>query len=263
MSATTSDGRRGGRAALLAELTAVAVAAQFLTITPPLIRRLFRPEELGRAVGYFPLIGLGLGLALAGLHLLLELAFPPLVAAALVLVAWVGLSGGLHLDGFLDSCDGLFGGYTPEDRLRIMRDERVGAYAVAGGVLLLLLKLTALASSANTALALVLAPVLGRCAIAVTLVALPYARDRGLGRDMKDHARPVRALQAGAVAAIVAVATGGVIGVAALVVAAATAAALSRFFLGRIPGMTGDTYGATCEVVEVAVLLVLTAGWAP
>ena len=76
----------------------------------------------------------------------LRLVFPGSVAAALVLVAWVALTGALHLDGFLDACDGLLGGGTPEERLRIMRDERVGAFALAGGILLLLVKYSALAA---------------------------------------------------------------------------------------------------------------------
>ena len=110
------------------------------------------------------------------------------VTAALVLAAWVLGTGALHLDGFLDSCDGLFGGHTPEARLRIIRDERAGAFAVIGGILLLLLKYAALAGNPDPLAALVVAPVLGRWGMAVAVVCFPYGRAEGLGRAMKDHA---------------------------------------------------------------------------
>ena len=85
-------------------------ALQFLTIAPPLSRRMFTPGEMGRAVGYFPVVGLALGGLLYGLDEMLRFIWPDGLCAALVLLAWVLADGSaLHLDGFLDSCDGLFG----------------------------------------------------------------------------------------------------------------------------------------------------------
>ena len=147
--------RRSWLAAVRGVFVAFLAALQFLTIVPPLIRRPFTAVELGRSVGWFPLVGLLLGGVLAGTDRVLGLVFPPAVSAALLLAVWVLLTGGLHLDGFLDSCDGLFGGRTPEARLRIMRDERVGAYAVIGGVLLLLMKYACLTSLMERTTALV------------------------------------------------------------------------------------------------------------
>src|SRR5438128_442116 len=104
-------------------MIAFLAALQFLTLMPPVVRRPFTRDELGRAVGFFPVVGLLLGGWLAGADRLCEwLRLPPGVAAVFVLVAWVTATGALHLDGLLDSCDGLFGGGTPDDRLRIMRD---------------------------------------------------------------------------------------------------------------------------------------------
>ncbi len=230
-------------------------ALQFLTVVPPLVRRPFTLPELGGAVGYFPFIGVLLGLLLTALHAGLRLVLPQNVVAALVLAAWVILTGALHLDGFLDSCDGLFGGATPEDRLRILRDEQVGAFAMAGGVLLLLVKYAALSSSPDPFPALFLAPVLGRWGMALAVVAFPYARAEGLGRAMKDHAGP-RAL---ALATVVAFGTawfaGGVRGLLAGALVAGLTWAVARFTLARIPGLTGDIYGAICELAEVAVLV--------
>src|SRR5205807_1735228 len=97
-----------------------------------------------------------------GLSELLGLVWPPGISAALVLLAWVLATGALHLDGFLDSCDGLFGAQLPEKRLRIMMDERVGAFAVVGASLLLLIKYLALSGIEERLSAYLLAPALGR-----------------------------------------------------------------------------------------------------
>ena len=241
-------------------LSAILVAAQFLTTMPPLIKRPFTPQELGRSVAFFPLVGLGLGLVLAGINALLSLLFPPALSTALLLAAWVLLTGVLHLDGFLDACDGLFGGFTPETRLHIMRDERVGAYALAGGVLLLLIKFTALTAVPNPTIALILIPTLGRWAISLALVSFPYARETGLGRAMKDEAGAAERLLATAFALIVAIIAGGWLGLVAMAAVALTVWLGSKYVMKRIPGLTGDIYGTLCEISEVVVLLALVAG---
>ena len=114
----------------------VLTAFQFLTIFPAVIRRAFTAEELGQAVGFFPLVGLAVGGILYGLEFALRLLFPMPLVAVMIVSVWLLLTRALHFDGFLDMCDGLFGGFTPERRLEIMRDSRVGAFGVAGGGLL-------------------------------------------------------------------------------------------------------------------------------
>jgi adenosylcobinamide-GDP ribazoletransferase len=245
-------GFRGGLAAL-------AAAVQFLTVMPPLVRRPFTPQELGGAVGWFPAAGLLLGGLLAGLDWCLAWAFPPGVTAALVLAAWVLCTGALHLDGFLDSCDGLFGGHTPEARLRIMRDERAGAFAVIGGILLLLLKFAALAGNPNRLVALIVAPVIGRWGMAVAVVGFPYGRAEGLGRAMKDHAGWVQVALASVSALAVALPV-GVRALLALPLAGALTWVAGRFVLRRLQGLTGDIYGALCELMEAVVLLLFVEG---
>jgi adenosylcobinamide-GDP ribazoletransferase len=163
------------------------------------------------------------------------------------------------LDGFLDSCDGLFGGRTPEDRLRILRDERVGAFAVIGGILLLLLKFQSLAALPGRSAALCLAPVLGRWGMAAAVVAFPYARAEGLGRVMKDHARWGQALLASAIAAAASWFIAGPFGWLILLLCGALMFLITRFVMTRLPGLTGDIYGALCELLEVLVLLSFVA----
>jgi adenosylcobinamide-GDP ribazoletransferase len=245
-------------------VNAFLTAIQFLLVSPAFIRRPFTAQELGASVGFFPLAGLILGGMLAGADWLMGLCMPNLARSALLLGMWVLMSGALHLDGFLDACDGLLGGFEPEQRLRIMRDERVGAYALAGGVLLLLAKFSAIASLSIRTPAFLLAPVLGRWAIAWAVTSFPYARESGLGKSMKDNATRMQLILASILSLVVTGATmllfpGRIFHVLGAAAAAGLVAWLTaRFVMKRIPGLTGDIYGAINELVELAVLIVLT-----
>jgi len=200
-----------------------------------------------------------LGGVLYGLDYSLSLVFPLPVTAILVLAAWLLLTRALHFDGFLDTCDGLFGGFTPERRLEIMRDSRVGAFGVAGGGLLLLAKYAALVSLQGLS-GLVFAPVLGRWVLSIAIFAYPYAREKGLGRDMKDNVRWPQVILATVVAVIVAWLLAGWMGLLAFALAGIVLWLGAGFVLRRIPGLTGDSYGALCELTELAVLLFFTTG---
>jgi adenosylcobinamide-GDP ribazoletransferase len=246
-----------------APLTAFLTAVQFLLISPAFIKRPFTARELGAAVGFYPLVGLILGGLLLAADYLLGLFLPPLVRIALVLALWVILTGALHLDGFLDACDGLLGGFTPESRMEIMRDERVGAFALVGGVLLLLVKFSALSAVRPIAPALVLAPVLSRWGMAIALVAFPYARPHGLGRAAKDNATRQQAILATVLALLISLAVAWFWADWRILLAMAGAALVvwagAKYTLRRIPGLTGDIYGALNEIIEVIVLLMLAS----
>jgi adenosylcobinamide-GDP ribazoletransferase len=255
--------RRPLRIRLGGNVIALLAAFQFLTVMPPLVRRPFTAHEMGQAVGWFPLVGVGLGCVLAGACYALSLIFPPSVTAVLVLAIWVLITGALHLDGFLDSCDGLFGGHTAEARLRIMRDERAGAFAVIGGILLLLTKYACVASLADRVVPLVLAPTIGRWGMALAVVAFPYARPEGLGRALKDNAGWPQLVLASVVAVTAAALATEWLGMAAMAIAGAMTLAVGRFALGRLEGCTGDIYGALCELLETGALLLFVAGGTP
>jgi adenosylcobinamide-GDP ribazoletransferase len=222
---------------------------------PPIIRRPLTGEELGGAVAYFPAVGLVLGLVLVGLDRLFCLALQPRVVDVLVLIAWATLRGALPLDGFLDTCDGLLGGRTPERRMEIMRDHRVGAFALVGGVLLVLLKVTALGAVGRRAAALLTAPVVGRWAMSLALAAFPYARAEGAGRLLRDHVGAGHLAVATVLALLAVLVSGGWSGLGALALGGVATLAIARYAMWRIPGLTGDIYGAICELVEVVVLL--------
>jgi adenosylcobinamide-GDP ribazoletransferase len=248
-----------GPPVVVAWLQAPCFAAQFLTVLPALVRRPPHADDLGRSEAFFPLIGLLLGAIVAGADLLLQPVASPLVRDVMVVALLAGLTGALHLDGLIDTFDGLFAGRSPERRLEIMRDPRAGAFGVVTVVLLLALKLAALASlPADLRIAaLVIAPGLGRWAIVLVTATFPYARPEGMGRAFKASIKRRHVVVAGALALG---AAGAVVGAGGIVVwLAASAAALlaGRWVTSRLGGVTGDVYGAICELVEAGVLVAL------
>lgn len=241
-------------------ISPIFIALQFLTLIPPLIRREMSDRELGLAVGWFPLVGMIVGGVMIAADWLLEVIFPIEIVVIMLLAIWLMQSGALHFDGWLDALDGLFGGRTPESRLEIMKDERVGAFGLTGGVLLLLLKWKALSISFSFT-ALLIAPILGRWAMVVVIVLFPYGREYGLGKVMKDEAGWGQVLLATLLAAPIAYGLLGWAGFALMGIVLIAVFLLGWFTMTRIPGLTGDIYGAICELSETLVLLALVTRW--
>ena len=237
-------------------MISLLAAFQFLSISPAFVRREFGPLELGRAVGFFPLVGAAIGALLWAFASFAQALFPAEIIAVLTLGVWLVLTRALHFDGFLDSCDGLFGSFSPERRLEIMRDSRVGAFAVAGGGLLLLAKYAAILSLSNLS-GLMLAPILGRWAMSLVIVAFPYARHEGLGSWMKAHAGWAQALLATLLASAFLLWLASAQTLLLVLVSLLALLLLAALFLRRIGGLTGDAYGAICELLELVVLLSL------
>jgi len=240
-------------------LSRFLAALQFLTIIPIPWRRKVQPEELGRSAGYFPLIGLIIGFILAGLNWLFRLILPSAVVNALLLVFMVVISGALHLDGFADTCDGIAGHRTVEDRLRIMHDSRVGGFGLIGVVLLLLVKYVSLSSIPEPLLmtSLVLMPVVGRWAMTYAIFAYPYARQSGLGQAFKQGTTWSKFAMATIIAVAVVVILAQLIGLALMFFIWVITVAMAAYFKGKFSGLTGDNYGAINEVAEVSVLILI------
>jgi len=238
----------------------VVAAFAFLTRLPvwrgPLVDR-----DLGRAVTFFPLVGLVIGLVLTGLCFALDQWLPPFVLAVLVAAMAAMLTGGLHLDGFADLFDALGGGRGDRARmLEIMRDSRVGAHGAAALVFLLLAKVAALTQlvSRHDLLAVLAFPTIARWVVAPLIVMFPYARPEGLGRAFKGEAGRAQLLGATAIAAVVVIALGGRFVLPALG-ALAAALLLASWLMRRLGGLTGDVYGAAIELAEVTALTLSTA----
>ncbi|MCG4455214.1 adenosylcobinamide-GDP ribazoletransferase [Pseudomonas sp. MMS21-TM103] len=239
-------------------MTALLIALQFLTRLPVRLAAMPSAQETGRSLLWYPVVGLLIGLLLLGVHYLLGDA-PALLQAALLLVIWVGLSGGLHLDGLADSADAWAGGFGDRERtLAIMKDPRSGPMAVVVLVLLLLLKFVALVVllQAGKIVVLLLVPWLARTLLPLLLLSTPYVRPGGLGQALAEQL-PRRQLPWVLAAHGTALLLFGWTGVLALLVAGLLFLWLRRVMLQRLGGTTGDTAGALLELVECGVLLVL------
>lgn len=233
-------------------------ALQFLTSVP--IRRDFHPEQLGRATTCFPVVGLIIGLILAGLNWVLGLILPPAVVNALLIVALVLITGALHLDGFADTFDGIAGHRSAEERWQVMRDSRAGAFGIVGVVLLLLVKYVSLNSvpPALMTATLIFMPVVSRWAMVYAVFAYPYAHPEGLGTAYKRATRWPQFTVATVITIVVAAVLFPFFSIAGFILIGGiwiVTAAFAYYLKNKFAGLTGDTYGAINEVAEVAVLL--------
>lgn len=242
-------------------------ALRFLTIIPLPWRREVSLEEVGRSIGYFPVIGLIIGLILAGLNWLLGLFLPSAVVNGLLIVSMVVISGALHLDGFVDTCDGIAGHKTVEDRWRVMHDSWAGTFGIVGVFLLLLIKYVSLSSVPENLLmsTLVLMPVVSRWAMVYTVFAYPYARPAGLGKIFKQGASWQRFTTATVITLAVAIGLARsanityfyLAGLAIMLAIWVIVVAMAIYLKRKFAGLTGDTYGAINEVAEVCVLILI------
>jgi adenosylcobinamide-GDP ribazoletransferase len=243
------------------------VAVEFLTRLS--VRRTPRGDldEVARSQIWFPAIGLLIGAVLVAIDRLAIKALPAVSVDVLLVVALALITGGLHLDGLADAADGLFGGYTTERRLEIMRDVHAGSFAIIAVVSALALKwagLAALPPNVRTETLLVV-PCAARFAMLLSVAAFPYARVEGMGAIQHQRAGAVVVAVGGATAAVAAVLLLGVGGVYALALAIGVALGVAFVAKRMVGGMTGDLYGATVEISEVALLLFIAAfadrGW--
>lgn len=236
-------------------------AARFLTIFPVPGSWGSSRESLGRSAPAFPLVGLLLGGACGLVALLADRYLSGGVSASLCVVALAVLSGGLHLDGLADSADGLCVPRAKDRALEIMRDPHTGAMGVIAVVSVLLLKTMALMEldAQSRWLAVVMMPVAGRTALVIGMAVMPYIRESGLGSPFYEKRPRLAAVWSVAVLGALgwfAAEWGGIV-----VAGVSTAAALllAGMIVRRLGGTTGDTLGALCECVEIAVPVTFVA----
>lgn len=237
----------------------LAIAFNLLTTLPVRAPADWQPGDSGRAAGWYPFVGLVIGALVAGAYTLLDLYFSTLVTAAITLLLWVILTGGLHLDGLADCCDGLLHASNPERRLEIMKDSRMGAFGGIGLMLALLLKASALASlPADRVLpGILFAATLGRWFI-ILAGFQPLARPGGMGADYALGLRK-SALLWGGLIPLMPIILLGLPGLVALGITCLAVVFLLRLARSRIGGVTGDVFGLVVETSEILVLVTLSA----
>jgi cobalamin 5'-phosphate synthase/cobalamin synthase len=235
-------------------MTRFLAAVAFLTRVP--IRRGFQSADVARAALFFPVVGAGIGFVQLVTLRLLKPHLPSLVVAVLVVALSAWVTRGLHLDGLADLADGLGGGATREEALRILRDPAVGAFGAVTIFLVLALKIAAV-DALNAPAALVVAPALARWSTVPLGAFLPYARageNAGLGSAMT-RAGGVELAGATVLSAALSLLLPWplVLGSwAAVLLVTLVVGAIAR---RRIGGMTGDVLGANVELAEASVLV--------
>lgn len=256
------------------------IAVTFLTRLPFPAPNEVTQEEFTRSQRYYPLIGLVLGVFLLFTSFLLRPYYSPLVVAALILIEELLLTGGLHMDGFMDSMDALWSARTPERMLEIMKDSRVGSFGALSAIAILLLKFSLLAevlqpnasfsdfynlfilpspsiSRFGTYFIFLLMPMLSRWMFLIGVIFFPYARKSGLGQGFHEDLKQTPWFL-------------GIEGICclALIVYLLHWAGLIGFLLSflfllyftrktakLLGGLTGDLYGASIELSELLFLL--------
>lgn len=228
-----------------------------LTIVPCHHSMIATERDLGRSVLFFPVVGLAIGAFLLGLAQLLGLVLTPALSAALLLLALVLITGGLHLDGLADLCDGLAAGGGRERILSVMKDPHIGAFGVIGLGVVLILKYALFGEMIRRGWlsAFLLMGLLSRWAMVLASFFGRYARESGTAQPFIGQIRwpPCAGATVITLAGTFLISKG--IGLIAASLVFLSVWLFNRFLESRIGGWTGDTLGALSEMVEIGVLL--------
>lgn len=248
-------------------VSAARMALQFLTVFP--VGKVAQQDKntTGLSLLYYPLVGLLLGFVLAvfawfAQSVLSIHSVQLLLLAALVLTFWVVLTGALHLDGLADCADAWMGGLGSKSRtLELMKDPTSGPIAVTVVVLVLLIKLCALAVLlAHASLWLLLiAPFVARLSLLGLMLTTPYVRAQGLGEILSQHFPRPEAKMVLTIAAVILLLLAFTKALPVLLVAVVAGLLLRAMMMSRLKGCTGDTLGASVELLETVCLVTLAA----
>lgn len=248
-------------------------AFQFLSRIPIPLQINYNNQVFQRSVPFYPIVGGVIGLLLLTLAVIGQMILPPMPASVLLITFWIILTGGLHLDGLMDTADGILSHRDREQMLDIMKDSRVGAMGVIVCVLYLFMKTSLIYvivqhDLSQLFLPLLVIPIWSRWFMTAAITHWPYARpDSGLGSFFKGTS--VRYVGLGAIVGLLL--SLAVLGVpyllgnsidwilllcvigGMLIIGCMTAVYLAR----KLGGLTGDTYGALNEILELTGLLIV------
>jgi adenosylcobinamide-GDP ribazoletransferase len=233
------------------------IALKFLTIFPIPLKRDVTEKGLGESLPYFPVVGIILGAILLLFYYLLSFILPSPVILILIIIAEVIITGAHHIDGLMDTFDGLVAGKSVKQRLAIMKDSKVGSFGITAVVLLFLLKFWSLNSTSVMIPALLLMPALGRWMMVSAIYICPAAKKEGMGYIFKKESTWQRLI----ISTIITLAACVILlqwkGLVLIVLLWLIMSGITLFFKSKLGGLTGDNYGAINEITEVMVLILL------
>ena len=217
-------------------------------------------KQVAHSISFFPVVGLIIGFTNYGLFYLSNLIFSSFFTSVLIVIWWIFITGGLHLDGLADTADGVWGGTTKERRLEIMKDSRTGVFGVLTLISFLLLKIAILNEfftyniSESPAL-LITAPVLGRWISVFSIFYFKSARKDGLGNFFKENISWKELLLSLILTLLFVFYFTGPGGLITLFIITILSVPVSLFFSSKLGGLTGDVYGTLCESSELFSLI--------
>jgi len=232
------------------------IALQFLTTLPIKVKSKINPQELGQSLIYFPIVGALIGSILA----LCVFAFhflPTLVVSILVLMISIVITGGIHLDGFADTCDGFYSTRNKVGTLKIMHDSHVGVMGVIGLACLILLKFTLFITiiQQNQWKTLIIMAVFARWAQSLACLISKYARSEGKAKHFVEFAGRKEIVIGGLFTLTLFLLLANFKGAVLFTIPLVLIILFINYVKRKIGGMTGDTIGATNEVAEILILL--------
>ncbi len=230
------------------------LALQFLSRLPINIPVDFNEDNIRSSTFYYPYIGLLLGFIASIPYYFLQ-SFSTEIASFLTLLMMIILTGGLHLDGLSDTADGFFSNRDKERTLEIMEDSRIGAFGVLGLILILFSKYIMISNiKFNLPVALALSMGNSRLVVLLQIAFKKCARPGGLG-DMVHGSQPKKYIGASIIIYVLITAILDISYFIPLIISLIAGELISSYTSKKIGGFTGDVYGASIELTEVASLL--------
>lgn len=243
-------------------LESIVVAFQFLTRLYLPINVEWDTANLRRSLTWFGLVGAFIGVILAGaMTLFNRFDLIPAVSAIIILIIWIFITGGMHIDGISDMADGFFSMRDKEKTLEIMKDSHVGAFGVITIVFLLLIKFEMLKEfiiiEKNVRL-LILPPTIARIAAGLVLSFYETTKKSGLGYTF--HSSDPRIFWA--IGFVVTLIISSILNIKSLIfigIAILASNLMALWAKKKIGGLNGDIYGAIVETVEVIGMVFICA----
>ena len=233
----------------------------FLTRLPIPTPKIVTPQDIAGSTPFFPIVGLILGGILVGIDYFCSHFWNQLVSNTAVVIGLIALTGGLHIDGLMDTCDGIFSNKDRDRTLEIMRDSRLGAMGVLGGICIILMKITFLYGIKGEMRipTLLIFPTIGRWTMVYAISFFPYARTTsGLGKPYVQHSKRYHFLIASILGLIVTIPLLLWKTIPIYIVIGFSTWFMTYRLSKRLGGLTGDTYGAICETMETLTLAVMS-----
>lgn len=235
------------------------IALQFLTRIPVGKDLKATEEDFAKGIVYFPIVGLIIGAfnltILVTVSKILGGVFPVICC----LLAGTAITGGLHVDGLADTCDGVFSARNREKMLEIMRDSRIGTNGTIAILFDYLIRMSLLSMITGKALygAVLLSPVAAKTLMVLLIKVSTYARSGpGLGGLYLEKQTMRDTVLAAAIGFMIILGFGRIWGIIALGISTVICFLYRSFIYSKLQGMTGDTLGAANELLEVSFILI-------